>query len=236
MADMGWSYHLITGGSTVLRLLCDERSLIDQKPVAWVPLIDRQRRTALRSITMPPSSTNATRLESAVINNDFRLPLSAAQTEIWLAQRLDPENPIYNTGDYVDIHGPVDSVVFEAAVRQVITETESAHARFGSDGDDLWQTIEVSSDWRLPFIDVSGQPVPHRAAESWMWADLGTPVDLSRGPLFAQALFKVALHAPCGRGLHRAQRRRERRRRRFRSVLPALGRGFFLSGVGGFSR
>ena len=35
------------------------------------------------------------------------LPLSAAQAGIWFAQALDRANPIYNTSEYVEIHGPM---------------------------------------------------------------------------------------------------------------------------------
>lgn len=31
-----------------------------------------------------------------------QLPLTGAQAGIWFAQQLDPDNPIYNTGEYVD--------------------------------------------------------------------------------------------------------------------------------------
>lgn len=64
-----------------------------------------------------------------------RKPLSGAQAGIWFAQQLDPENPIYNTAEYVEIKGPLDQELFEKALRHVIKEAESFHARFGEDQD-----------------------------------------------------------------------------------------------------
>lgn len=63
--------------------------------------------------------------------DDGRWPLSGAQSGIWFAQQLDPDNPIFNTGEYIDIRGPVDPDRFETAVRQAVMEAEALHARFG---------------------------------------------------------------------------------------------------------
>lgn len=121
-----------------------------------------------------------------------RWPLSGAQSGIWFAQQLDPDNPIFNAGEYVDIRGPVDPDRFETAVRQTVMEAEALHARFGEDQDGPWQIINLSSDWTMHKVDVSGEEDPHAAAEAWMKRDLARPVDLSRGPLFTEALLKLA--------------------------------------------
>ncbi|MDA7025414.1 amino acid adenylation domain-containing protein [Bacillus sp. CLL-7-23] len=123
-------------------------------------------------------------------NNGKRL--TGAQAGIWFAQQLDPENPIYNTGEYVEIHGPIDPQLFETALRHVISEADSLHARFGEDGDGPWQVIDLSKDFPLHVIDVSSEPEPQKAAEAWMKSDLAIPIDLTQGPLFTEALFKVA--------------------------------------------
>ncbi|MDU5141178.1 MAG: amino acid adenylation domain-containing protein [Paenibacillus dendritiformis] len=118
--------------------------------------------------------------------------LSGAQSGIWFAQQLDPDNPIFNAGEYIDIRGPVDPERFETAVRQAVMEAEALHARFGEDRDGPWQTIVPSSDWTMHRVDVSGEKDPHAAAEAWMKRDLAQPVDLGRGPLFTEALLKLA--------------------------------------------
>lgn len=121
-----------------------------------------------------------------------RWPLSGAQSGIWYAQQLDPENPIYNTGECIEFQGALDQNLFAAALRQTIMEAESLHARFGEDQDGPWQIIDPACDWTLDVIDVSGKEHPREAAETWMRADMARPVDLRRGPLFAEALFKLA--------------------------------------------
>ena len=48
------------------------------------------------------------------------LVLSAAQLGVWVAQKLDPNSPIFNLGQYVEIRGSVDSEQLERALRQAI--------------------------------------------------------------------------------------------------------------------
>ena len=55
-----------------------------------------------------------------------------------------------------------------------------------------WQEIVPSTDFPLHYIDVSSETDPEQAAKSWMMDDLARPVDLTRGPLFTEALFKAA--------------------------------------------
>ncbi|AJS59351.1 amino acid adenylation domain-containing protein [Paenibacillus sp. IHBB 10380] len=122
---------------------------------------------------------------------DVRWSLSGAQSGIWFAQQIDPDNPIYNTGEYVEILGPVDRVRFETALRQTVMETESLHVRFGEDKDGPWQVLDLSYDWPLHVIDLSSEQNPQEVAEAWMRADLARSVDLTQGPLFTEALFKA---------------------------------------------
>ncbi|WP_250287598.1 condensation domain-containing protein, partial [Frankia sp. CiP1_Cm_nod2] len=120
-----------------------------------------------------------------------RLPVSAAQREIWLAQQLDPESLLYRIGGYTEINGPIDPVAFETVLRQAFTETESMRARFLEDDGTLWQTVEPLGDWTLPVFDVSGEAAPRAAAEAWMRAELAQPMNLARGPLFSHALLRL---------------------------------------------
>ncbi|MCZ4123115.1 amino acid adenylation domain-containing protein [Streptomyces sp. H39-S7] len=121
-----------------------------------------------------------------------RLPLTAAQSGMWFAQRLEPENPIYNGGQYLEIHGRVDAALFETALRQVVRETEALRIRFVEDADGVQQLVDPDPDWSVRVVDVSGESDPQAAAERWMWADLVQPVDLTEGPLFLFALIETA--------------------------------------------
>ncbi|MDA3624741.1 amino acid adenylation domain-containing protein [Saccharopolyspora sp. WRP15-2] len=120
------------------------------------------------------------------------LALTAAQTAVWLAQELDPTNPLYRAAEAVEIDGPLDVELLEVALRQAVAETDAVRARFDGDGRGrMWQTIEPVLDWSLPQVDLRGAADPEAAAEEWMWAELGSPVDLRRSPLFSFAVLRT---------------------------------------------
>ncbi|QEU88461.1 non-ribosomal peptide synthase/polyketide synthase [Streptomyces viridosporus] len=120
------------------------------------------------------------------------VPLTSAQSGIWFAQQLDASNPIYNAGEYLEIHGPVDVSVFEAALRQVVAEAENLRVTFVETPDGPRQYVHPDPEWQLRVIDVSGEADPRAAAEAWMRADLARPQDPSVGPLFLFVLFRAA--------------------------------------------
>ncbi|MCB5181518.1 condensation domain-containing protein, partial [Streptomyces antimicrobicus] len=120
------------------------------------------------------------------------IPLTAAQSGIWFAQQLDADNPVYNAGEYLEIHGPVDRDLFETALRRVVAEMENLRARFTETPDGPRQLIDDAPEWELGLVDVSAEPDPRAAAEAWMRADMARPQDPSQGPLFLFVLFKAA--------------------------------------------
>ena len=119
------------------------------------------------------------------------LPLSAAQLGIWFAQRVNPSLG-YNIGHYVEIHGSVDPISFERALRQVIFETEALRVRIAEHEDGPRQVIGAPPALSMPLLDVSTETDARAAAEAWMKSDLARPIEPTRGPLFGFALFKAS--------------------------------------------
>ena len=84
----------------------------------------------------------------------------------------------HDCAEYLEICGPVHPAVFEAALRQAVADAEALYT-----GD----------AWSLPVLDVSAEPDPRAAAESWMQAELASPAGPA-GPGATQAqLFSYAL-------------------------------------------
>src|SRR5262245_14828662 len=118
--------------------------------------------------------------------------LSTAQLGIWFAQQLNPSSPAYNIGEYLEIHGPVDAVLFERALRQVVAETEALRVQIIEHAGEPRQVIGPPPPWSMPIIDVSAKADARAAADSWMQFDLARPIDPTRAPLFGYALFKAS--------------------------------------------
>ncbi len=121
------------------------------------------------------------------------LPLTAAQREIWLAeQRAGTGLDAYRVGDYLEIHGPVDAALAEAALRRVVDETDALHVSFTDDGDEPRQVVRATWDWRPRLLDLGSEPDPRAAALAWMAQDRTRPLDLARDPLFSLALISLS--------------------------------------------
>ncbi|MER5968150.1 amino acid adenylation domain-containing protein [Streptomyces sp. NPDC002055] len=121
------------------------------------------------------------------------LPLLAAQTGILHAQALAPDSPVLNTGDCVEIHGPLDPDLFERALRRAVEEAETLSVLVTADGESPVQ-CRTPGAAALRRLDLRGsaRPAAEAEAEAWMRADLARPVPLDRGPLVTQALIRVA--------------------------------------------
>ncbi|GAA0134025.1 non-ribosomal peptide synthetase DhbF [Paenibacillus sp. YSY-4.3] len=125
---------------------------------------------------------------------EVHYPLTGAQSGIWFAQQLDPDNPIYNTGEYIEIRGSLRLELFEQALRRAVAEAETLHLRFGEDEDGPWQRLADAEEenWSLLYIDLSEEDHSLEAAEEWMKRDLDVPTNLSQGPLFRQVILQIA--------------------------------------------
>ncbi|WP_433258995.1 amino acid adenylation domain-containing protein [Streptosporangium sp. CA-135522] len=108
------------------------------------------------------------------------LPLSAAQSGIWHAQRITPEDPIY-IAQYIEMSGPVDPALFASAVGLVAGEVDAIHVRIVEGG----QVVERREP-HCRFLDLADE----RAALDWMRAELRSPLD--EDALLATALLRVA--------------------------------------------
>ncbi|MEU4210959.1 amino acid adenylation domain-containing protein [Streptomyces sp. NPDC026206] len=119
------------------------------------------------------------------------LPLLAAQSGILYAQALAPDSPVYNTGDCVEINGPLDEGLFERALRQTVREAETL-SLLATAVDPPAQRVAAAPDWPLHRLDLRGTDRPDEEAGAWMRTDLARPVDLTEGPLVTQALIRLA--------------------------------------------
>ncbi|ASO18904.1 amino acid adenylation domain-containing protein [Actinoalloteichus hoggarensis] len=123
------------------------------------------------------------------------LPLTAAQHEVWLAQRLRQADPTYNTGGCLEIPGSLRRAAFVAALRTAVRETESLRLRFTESNGEVRQTVgdaaeldRAVGEW-LIVRDLRGDPAPAASAVRWMHEDLAVPRDPLRDRLFGFAVF-----------------------------------------------
>ncbi|MHB1328362.1 MAG: amino acid adenylation domain-containing protein [Gemmatimonadales bacterium] len=117
------------------------------------------------------------------------VPLTEAQAGLWYAQRLDPLNPVFNTGQAVDLIGPLDLEAFQQAVDGVLSEADGLAVRIVEGADGPVQQVDEGARAALCVVDLSAEPDPLGAARAWMLRDLNQPVDLSTDAPVAEVLF-----------------------------------------------
>ncbi|GAB4071589.1 amino acid adenylation domain-containing protein [Ancylobacter sonchi] len=118
-------------------------------------------------------------------------PLTEAQSGLWYAQRLDPANPLFNTGQYIELVGALDLDAFRSAVTTAVEEAEALALRVVDAAEGPRQLLEPSRRPRLEVVDVSGAADPLAAAEADIARDMATPIDPTRDPLAAERLFML---------------------------------------------
>ena len=119
------------------------------------------------------------------------LPLSMAQSAVWIASQITPDCPVYNVGEYIEILGAVDVCCFEMALRQVVREVDAFRIKLVDDEGGLVQEVIDDASWNFRILDASTQDDPWAAGREWMRSDMMKPIDLA-GPLSTHWLLRLS--------------------------------------------
>ena len=118
-------------------------------------------------------------------------PLTRAQTSIWFAQMLEPENPAYNIGEYTEISGAIDPDLFRLAVSTVLDQNDSFHLRFIATDEGPRQYFSSDKNWIIHYLDFGAETDPYATAKGWMCDDMAQACDIIHGPISTFALIKI---------------------------------------------
>ncbi|MET4612838.1 amino acid adenylation domain-containing protein/non-ribosomal peptide synthase protein (TIGR01720 family) [Rhodococcus sp. PvR044] len=121
------------------------------------------------------------------------LPVTAAQSEVWVAQQLTPASPAYNIALTVEVNGPLDIARAVESVYMTIRRAEALHVRFAVGADEVLRQQRLDPEgWTLRIVDLRGRPDPLAAARAWVENDMQTVAELeSDEPLFTQAILRI---------------------------------------------
>ncbi|MGY0501700.1 non-ribosomal peptide synthase/polyketide synthase [Nocardia sp. FBN12] len=119
-------------------------------------------------------------------------PLTPAQLGVWYAQLLDPDVPI-TIAQYVDIDGELDPAVLQQVTAEAAHAYGSPLVRIGESDGVPHQYVDhgVPVERELPLIDLRHHDDPVAAAQEWMRAEFGAPIDLLTDRLVAGAVLRV---------------------------------------------
>ncbi|MFJ5548068.1 amino acid adenylation domain-containing protein [Streptomyces sp. NPDC093225] len=123
-----------------------------------------------------------------------RLPLSAAQRDIWMAHGLDSSGCRYNIGEFRELTGPLDADLLARCWYRLACEADALRIRGTGSAEDgtLWQEVHAEPVGRaLVTLDLGDAPDPVAAARTWMDAELARPFDLARDWLSRHVLIRA---------------------------------------------
>lgn len=143
--------------------------------------------------TTPPSAPVAAPA-AALSSRPLSWPLSEAQSGLWYAQQLAPDNPSFNTGHALWLDGELDVRAFTQAANQAAQEAQALRLRFArrSDGQGVQQWLDAAHAPLLEVIDLRHHASPaqaEQAARAAMQADMARALDPTRERLARQCLF-----------------------------------------------
>jgi amino acid adenylation domain-containing protein len=99
------------------------------------------------------------------VSRDRAVPLSFAQRRLWFLQKLDSKAPAYNIPATFRIKGPLNIVVLETALREIVYRHEVLRTRIIESDGEPFQQIVSSVTLTLPIIDISHWPEAEAEAE-----------------------------------------------------------------------
>ncbi|WP_323716556.1 amino acid adenylation domain-containing protein [Paracoccus aminovorans] len=120
---------------------------------------------------------------------DTGSPLTEPQEGLWYVQALDPANPILNTGQYLELTGPLDRDALAQAVSRTIAEAPALSLRFRDGPGGPRQLAGLPPI--LGFADLTAQPDAEAQAMAQMQFDSRRALDLAAEPAAAFTLIAL---------------------------------------------
>ncbi len=118
--------------------------------------------------------------------------LSFAQERLWLIDRLQPGNPLYNMSEAWQLTGPLQVDALKQAFNDLLRRQDALRSRILETENGLVQT-PVSIDFPVEEVDLTPLPAIRRAAECGAHLELAAqrPFDLALPPLARAVLLRL---------------------------------------------
>ncbi len=122
-----------------------------------------------------------------------RMPLSSAQERLWILDRFEPGNAVYNVSLLLRFIGPLDTGVMSRALSEIVRRHESLRTVFVSDDEGPYQRILPAEPLPLLRHDVGDRAESERLPAAMRLArdDAAASFDLVNGPVLRATLIRV---------------------------------------------
>jgi len=117
--------------------------------------------------------------------------LAPRQLQVWIAQKLLSNEPIYNLAVPLTLSGNIDPVLFQRAFQTLVNSSDALRMVFEEFRGTPIRRVVPKLDYDLPFLDFSIRPDPPAATQTWVQKKARATFDLKRRS-FDAALLKVS--------------------------------------------
>ncbi len=159
-------------------------------------LTPQQRELLLRNLaqraTAAKSTSNDADAPRAMAGQP--LPLTPAQRQIWVFERLQPGTPAYHVFNHFRLEGELDLDALERAWTMLAQRHDALRISFGERAGEPVQTIAEHVDLPVKLLDLSDIPQERREFELQRCSgeEALRPFDLSRAPLLRVAVVRLS--------------------------------------------
>jgi len=157
---------------------------------------DLRRRSIAQASQTDPTAQRRNQAQRVSTRETERrsFPLSFAQQRLWVLDRLEPGNGVYNLAFAVRLAGALDLDALQSALNEVVGRHEVLRAEFHVEGDAPVQVILPRHAVGATSFDLSDIPAGTRDSRvsQLMSEEGGKPFDLSRGPLFRLRILRLS--------------------------------------------
>jgi amino acid adenylation domain-containing protein len=116
--------------------------------------------------------------------------LTRSQLQVWTAQKLLPDQPIYNIAVALTLSGKIELCEFRKAFQKLIDSVDALRTVFEEVGGVPTRRVLPDLAYEVPFLDLSHASEPHLSAKRWMQERCLVPFDVGMR-LFDTALIKL---------------------------------------------
>jgi hypothetical protein len=122
------------------------------------------------------------------VSRDRNMPLCLAQERLWFLDQLEPGNPFYNVAIAIKLTGPLNLVVLEQSLNEIVKRHEALRTSFAAVKGCPIQVIAPTSTLTLPVVDLREFSSAEAEAMHLATEEAQQPFDLSRLPLLRPKL------------------------------------------------
>ncbi|HLO87426.1 MAG TPA: amino acid adenylation domain-containing protein [Nostocaceae cyanobacterium] len=128
------------------------------------------------------------------VNRDRHLPLSFAQSRLWLLEQLNPSSGIYNMPAAVRLVGKLNVEALEKSINEIIRRHEVLRTSFLLENGQLLQVVVPQLQLKIPIIDLQKFPKFARDTEIQRLSieEYQKPFDLTKSPLLRCTLLHLS--------------------------------------------